>query len=431
MNTRQARQGKSRILHPPAYINDAVAGLYERHLSRVDWRIPATLFVWILGLWLLSWVAVAASGITSTWMGEPTAAHFNQEREPLALYIWSRWDGQWYLNIAYGGYGTIPYDAPFFPTYPMLVAAMHAITNLPLAGDALLVSYIFLALGLVYLYKLARLDLDRGLTTRAIITLILFPTAFFLISVYAESLLLFLFCAGLYYARLGRWWLVVPLAFAAGLTKIMAFALVLALIFEALLGDANAPGRLKAANWRYLLNPVRLARLLVSRLNVAKLAAIAAAPAGLFTYMMFLYWRYGDPINFITVQPIRFWRVRRTFLEQMGFLWNRYFNQGISAADLPKLSDMLVMLFLVGLVIYLALNLRLSYAAFITGFLIVIVMSGDTLSLNRYMLEMAPAFIGIAALSRRMPRTWAAMLVIFVPMQIYFALYFFLWNWVG
>lgn len=430
MNTRQARQGKSRILHTPAYINDAVTGLYERHLSRVDWRIPATLFVWILGLWLLSWVAVAASGITSTWMGEPTAAHFNQEREPLALYIWSRWDGQWYLNIAYGGYGTIPYDAPFFPMYPMLVAAMHAITPLPLAGDALLVSYIFLVLGLIYLYKLARLDLDRDLTTRAIITLILFPTAFFLVSVYTESLLLFLFCAALYYARLGRWWLVVPIAFAAGLTKIMAFALVLALFAEVLLGEANKPDGLRAVNWRRLLNPLTLGRLLISRLNIAKLAALVAAPLGLFTYMMFLYWRYGDPINFITVQPIRFWRVRRTFLEQVWFLLSR-FSQGITAGDLPKLSDIFIMLFLVGLVIYLALKLRLSYAIFIVGFLIVLVMSGDTLSLNRYMLEMGPAFIGIAALTRHLPRTWAAMLTLFVPLQIYFALRYFLWNWSG
>ena len=393
--------------------------------------VPTIVLAWIFALWFLSWAAVEVSGISPTWIGEPTAGHFNQETEPLSLYVWSRWDGQWYLNIAYGGYGTIPYDGPFFPMYPMLIVGVHAITHFPLAGDGLIVSYFFLALGLVYLYKLARLDLNRGMAERAIITLILFPSAFFLVSVYTESLLLFLFCAALYYARLGRWWIVAPFALAAGLTKITAFALLLALLCEALSSDKTSSGEGKAGAWRQFLHAIRSPRLLLSRLTPAKMIALAAAPVGLLSYMVFLYWRYGDPINFVTVQPIRFWRVRRTFLEQVWILVTQFFGKGISAGDLPKLFDILLIVILSGLAIYLAWKMRLSYAALVVGFLIIIVMSGDTLGLNRYILQMGPVFVGLAALTRHIPRTWAAMLILFVPLQIYFALRFFLWNWVG
>lgn len=406
-----------------------VSSVYAR-LASVDWRVPATLLLWLVGLWLVSWVAVAASGITPNWIGEPTAAHFNQERDPLSLYVWSRWDGQWYLNIAYGGYGTIPFDAPFFPLYPMLIAGLHAITHLPLAADGLLVSYAFLPLGLFYLYKLARLDFDKDVGVKAIITLLLFPSAFFLVSVYTESLLLFLFCGALYFARQGRWWLVAALAFALGLTKIMAFGLMLALIAEVLLGEANSPLGRKGSTWRDFLSLFK-PHAILSKLSPAKITAILAAPAGIFSYMLFLWWRYGDPIAFVSVQRERFWRVKRTFFEQLWYLISSWANRGFSGSDLPKFLDLLVMALLIGLTIYLIKTLRISYAMLIVGFLLVIFMSGDTLSLNRYILQIGPAFIALAALSRSVPRTWVALLAVFVPLQIYFALRFFLWVWVG
>ena len=92
-------------------------------------RILGIVAVWFFGLWLLSWAAVAFSGITHNWIGEPSAAHFNEQTQPFWLYVWSRWDGQWYLNIAYYHYGGIPYDAAFFPLYPTLVALVYFLTG--------------------------------------------------------------------------------------------------------------------------------------------------------------------------------------------------------------------------------------------------------------------------------------------------------------
>jgi hypothetical protein len=389
--------------------------------------VSGVLLAWLFGLWALAWATIAWSGITPDFVGDPSAARFTQEHEPLWLYVWTRWDGQWYLNIAYGGYGFIPYDAPFFPMYPMLAAGVYAVTTLPVAAAGLIVSYACLALGLVYFYKLARLDFEHGTTVRAIVTLLLYPTAFFLVAMYTESLVLLLTCAALYYARVGRWWLVAPIALMAGLSKIMAVALVVALACEALLGDANTPQGRVGKRWRALLTP----RLLLSRLTPAKVAALIAAPVGLLLYMGFLAWRFGDAFSFVNALPVRFWRGRFSFFEQEWRLVSSWFQRGMTLNDWSKVGDFVAFLLMLGMAVYAARRMRLSYAALMVTFLVLLVLSGDLLSLNRYILTVAPVFIGIAAIARSRPVAWGVMLALFVPLQAYFAVRFFLWGWVA
>ena len=400
---------------------------YLKRLRQVDWRVSGTLLAWFVGLWLLMWAVIAISGITPDYIGNPTAAQFNQERAPLWLYVWTRWDGQWYLNLAWGGYGTIPYDSPFFPMYPMLAAGVRTLTMLPVAAAGIIVSYASLALALVYFYKLVRLDFGHGTAVRAIVTLVLYPTAFFLLAMYTESLVLFLTCAALYYARMGRWWLVAPIMLMAGLTKISALALVLALMSEALLGEANSPEVREGKGWRALLRP----RLLLSRLTPAKFVALLAAPAGLLGYIAFQAWRYGDPFSFIHAQPIRFWRGRFSFFEQEWRLISSWFNRGMSISDWSKLGDFVAALLLLAMTVYVARTMRLSYAALIVGFIVLLALSAEVLSLNRYILTIAPVFIGIAILAKRKPVVWGVWLGVSALLQIYFATLFFLWEWVA
>ncbi len=400
---------------------------YLKRLRHVDWRVSGTLLAWFVGLWLLAWAVLAISGVTPDFVREPTAAQFNQERTPLWLYVWTRWDGQWYLNIAWGGYGTIPYDAPFFPMYPMLAASVRTLTMLPVAAAGLIVSYVSLALALVYFYKLVRLDFGHGTAVRAIVTLILYPTAFFLLAMYTESLVLFLTCAALYYARIGRWWVVAPIMLMAGLSKIMALALVAALLFEALLGDENSPHGREGKGWRALLRP----RLLLSRLTPAKVAALAAAPAGLLGYMAFQAWRYGDPFSFVNVLPVRFWRGRYSFFENEWQLISSWFKRGLTVTDWSKLADFVAVALLLAVMVYIARRVRLSYAVMMLAFLALLVRSGEVLSLNRYILTIAPVFIGIALLAKHKPVAWGVWLGVSVLLQAYFASLFFLWAWVA
>jgi hypothetical protein len=402
--------------------------IYLKRLRHVDWRVSGTLLAWFVGLWLLVWAALAISGITPDFVGEPTAAQFTQEREPLWLYVWTRWDGQWYLNIAYSGYGSIPYDASFFPMYPMLAAGVRALTMLPMAAAGLIVSYVSLTLGLVYFYKLSRLDFGRDVAVRAIVTLLLYPTAFFLLAMYTESLVLFLTYAALYYARVGRWGLVAPIAFMAGLSKIMAVALVAALLFEALFGEANAPQAREGRGWRALLRP----RALLSRVTRAKVAALLAAPAGLLSYMVFLGWRYNDPFSFVHGLPVRFARGTQSFFERS---WQEIsswfaFGEGAPTGDWAKLGDFFALALLVVMMVYVSRKIRFSYGVLALTFIALLVQSGDVTSLNRYILTIPPVFIGIAAALAEKPFLWKVLIVTSALIQAYLAASFFLWGWV-
>lgn len=393
-------------------------------LASLDWRVAATLVIWVAVLWLLSWAAVSLSGIQSGWVGDPNVERFTIETQPVWQYVWARWDGQWYMVIAYGGYDVTRASVAFFPLYPLLLAAAHTLTSLPYAGAGLLVSYVCLGFGLYYLYRLARLDLDRDDTARTIITLALYPTAFFLLAVYTESLVLFLLCASLYYARMGRWWLVVPFAYAAGLAKVTGLILASALLCEVLLGSENNPQEREGKGWRSLLNP----RQWLSRITLPKAAAVAAAPLGVLTYSAYLTLEYGEPLRFASMQSM--WRGEGTLLEKLWAQISYHWHYSFTAEDLPRLGDTLALVVMALLSMYLARRVRLSYALLTGLFAALVVVSGDLMSLNRFMVSLGPVFIGMASATRRTPRTWVAMLVAFAAVQAYYALRFFLWKWV-
>jgi hypothetical protein len=108
--------------------------------------------------------------------------------DPTALH--SRWDSYFYLDIARNGYsyksGQLS-NIVFFPLYPFLMAigALFLNNNFVLAGW--IVSSVFTFLSAVYLYKLVKdfhKDADPLL---AVFLFLIFPTAFFLNSVYTES----------------------------------------------------------------------------------------------------------------------------------------------------------------------------------------------------------------------------------------------------
>src|SRR5206468_10544201 len=98
----------------------------------------------------------------------------------------------------------------FFPAYPLLLRALHALLFLP-ANDywwlitAIALSNIALLVGLTYFRALLALDLNDEIAARAIIYLLIFPTTFFFSSVYSESLLFALSVVAFYYARKNRW----------------------------------------------------------------------------------------------------------------------------------------------------------------------------------------------------------------------------------
>ncbi|GII84798.1 hypothetical protein Ssi03_27880 [Sphaerisporangium siamense] len=166
------------------------------------------------------------------------------------LERWQRWDAKLLVDIAKYGYDGNPGADPdlglpaFFPGMPLALRLVHVIVpNWSLAG--LLIS---LAAGLVAVVALARLadfEQPEGAGRRAVLALLLCPTAVFLFAGYTESLFLAFAIPAWLCARRENWTAAALLAAGASCVRITGLFLALALIVEFVMRR----GRTRAAPW--------------------------------------------------------------------------------------------------------------------------------------------------------------------------------------
>jgi Gpi18-like mannosyltransferase len=123
----------------------------------------------------------------------------------LFLNPWLRSDALWYLKIALNGYGLSEPNVHHLPLYPVLIRLAHEIIGGHITLSALLVSNLAFILALSYVYRLVRLDETGSIARRTVIYLAIFPTAFFYLAGYTESLFLLGSVSSFYYARQRAW----------------------------------------------------------------------------------------------------------------------------------------------------------------------------------------------------------------------------------
>ena len=144
---------------------------------------------------------------------------------------WRRWDSGHYVVIALHGYQQ-PYHTAFFPLFPILERALSILTH----GDpfiaGLIISDVSTLVLLLVLYQLVNEDFDAERATHTILYLSIFPTAFFFATAYNEALFLCLTLMSFYNIRHGNWWLAGLFGFLAGLTRSVGLLLLLPFCYE-------------------------------------------------------------------------------------------------------------------------------------------------------------------------------------------------------
>jgi Mannosyltransferase (PIG-V) len=150
-----------------------------------------------------------------------------------ALDATERQDAIWFLRLATSGWSTDDASAAFFPLYPLAVRAVSWV----LPGDdliaALVVSNLAFLGALLALFALTADAFGERIARRTALVTSAFPTGFFLLAPYGESLFLLLSVLAFREARRDRWGGVAVFGALAALTRSVGVLLVPAMLLEA------------------------------------------------------------------------------------------------------------------------------------------------------------------------------------------------------
>jgi Gpi18-like mannosyltransferase len=136
------------------------------------------------------------------------------------LGVWVRWDAIHHLNLALRGYADVPVgDTVFYPLYPLLVRGLAGLFGGDVLLAALLISTLATWAAFAALYRLAEAWQGPATARWAVLSLAAFPTSFYLLAPYSESLFIALTIGAFLAAYEDHWWIAGALGLAASLTR--------------------------------------------------------------------------------------------------------------------------------------------------------------------------------------------------------------------
>lgn len=348
---------QARPLEPPGSLREAIAS-----------AAPA----WIAGRLLMLIAAVLAAA---------AAEELVPDRSPLGLVSW---DGDWYRQIAEGGYGGLPREAlRFFPLLPLLGKALSPLF-LGSESAALVVIANGAALAAaVLLHLLVRTEgHGRAAADRSVWLLAVFPAAFVLVMPYAEALMLALAIGAMLAYRRERWWLAALLGALAALSRPLGVALVVPAVIEV----------------------ARHVRRAAPRVRLAMAAAVTGPLVGLAAYLLWVWARFGDPWLPLSVQEADF---RGEFVDPVTRIARAVGDLAGDSVD-DGLHLPFALAFVV-LIVVLFARWPASYGA-LAAVVVLFALSAENLnSLERYGLNAFPLVLALTSLTARPGAYWAAL----------------------
>jgi len=386
------------------------------HVSR-PWSRDVSALTWALVIFItmrISLSLIAALALFQFPLYHVTYYHGIQPVPPgIANYllgVWQRFDTIWYTKIAMQGYAQGDGSTVFFPLYPILTRLVGKVLlgNYLLGG--IIVSNVAYFLALIYLYKLSQLEFDSQVAARAVVYLSVFPTAFFFLGVYTESLFLLFVVAAFYYARKGNWLAASIAGLLAALTKQLGLLLLLPLLYEYLAQSS----KLKAQSSKFQF-PTSNFQL---RSDVLLLALI---PIGTLAFLLFRHFCIGEAF-LVETYRLR-WAVNASWpWSNIADSLAAIFNSGRFPALNPEdtLSrrifynsfDLACLALFLFLTVVSFRRLRLSYGLYMVSVLFVSLMQNfrspyPIPGLPRYVLVLFPGFMVLGAMVKNKALHWA------------------------
>ncbi len=230
-------------------------------------RITKLLVCWLVGLLLVSYIGSRTFiPNLNNGLGSP------QNGQNFSFYkSLAQWDGGNYIYISQNGYDQTKYFA-FAPIYPILIMFFAQIVkNQITAGLIISFSATILFFNIYFLYLKEKLSANIARDT--IFTFLFFPTTFFMVFVYSESLFLATVALALYFFEKKNYKAAAIFTGFAGLTRFIGVFLALSFITSLV----------KKRSWSEI-----------------PFFIVSFLPITLFSLTLFLF--YSDPLLFVSVE---------------------------------------------------------------------------------------------------------------------------------
>jgi hypothetical protein len=328
-------------------------------------------------------IASAANWLTTPQGGSP---------EPF-LELWNNWDVRHFVQIATYGYTdprTDPNAAAFFPAFPLMVRAV-AWTGSSAVVAGMLISTVATMVAAGYLYRLAEDDAGAGAGRKAVLYLVLFPTAVFLIVPYSEAVFLAGAIPAFYYARRDRW---IPASLAAALavaTRAAGIFLLFGLVVEFVRRNRPVRRHLRAG---------------------AVAALIALAP--LIAYGAYMANAAGNAFQFLADQREGWDREFTWPWSALATTWDAAFSDRLEPNfQVAFIGELLAVGAGLAIVVWAIARREWGYAAYMGSLLAALMTSIWYLSVPRILLTFFPGLVFLAGATQRRPLRHEAVLVVF------------------
>lgn len=349
------------------------------------------------------------------------------------LFSWYRWDVARFATIAIEGYKQFDNTA-FFPLFPLLEHIVSVVLHKSVLVSGMLISNLAFLATLVVLYRFVETEFDGDTAKRTALYTSIFPTALFFFAAYNESLFMLFMLLSFYAMRQSSWWLAGLFGGLATLTRSIGLLLLAVFLYEfvrQVLPQLRQTWREKQ-HWRSLH-------------MLSGLLAALPIPLALGIFSYYLYKQFRDPLAFTHSQV--HWHLGPTFpWVALGDSLKLLLTVRPYTFAIPHiLIDLTaVCLFATLLVLCFVGSERFSVGQWsmllfgIVALLYPLLFPGlpgshgipyDPMpSMDRYVLEIFPAFILLARLGRR---SWFhhTYLLFALPMLTFLVLQFLTGHW--
>lgn len=283
----------------------------------------------------------------------------------------ANWDGRHFLDIARYSYGENVQYA-FFPLYPIFINTISRITGLNFLWSGLLINLIS-TFGVIYIFLKLLLDLKFKNPVKILIYFLIFPTSFYLICTYSESLFLFFSLVTFFFAGRKKFLWASVFASLSVATRIAGVAVIAGLLVEILLSKTALR---------------------------EKIMVIVISSLGLLSYCLFLFFQTGNPLYFMISELS--WE-RHITIPGFNILtiiqYIAYF--GVRPESFTLFSDLLFTVFGIGMVIRSVKILKPSLFVYALTSILLPLTTSLLLSLPRFLIVIFPIFMAVSIIKNR------------------------------